>query len=57
MQVTVEKCPYCRHKLFEHYGGEYVLKRITAKDAIRKYGIKSKCPNCSEFIAIIRKSN
>ena len=55
MQITEEKCPRCRHKLFEHYGGEFELKLTTENDVLRKYGIKSKCPNCKAFVSIIRK--
>ncbi len=57
MQVTAARCPKCRHKLFEHYGGKFLIRQISEKEAVIEYGIKSKCPNCRSFVLILRKSN
>lgn len=57
MQVVAVRCPRCRHKLLEYYGGKYVVRQITEKEAIIKYSIKSKCPKCKSFVLILQKSN
>ena len=57
MQVVAVRCPRCRHKLLEYYGGKYVVRQLTEKEAIIKYSIKSKCPKCKSFVLILQKSN
>lgn len=55
MDMTEERCPKCNHLLFVHCGGKFELKLTTEHSVVRKYGVKSKCPNCKIFVSIVKK--